>query len=568
MLPKRIENIHAFATSGDTKGVLRELRKGVPVDQRDTENSTPLAHAAGGVNSSIEVMQLLIDSGAAVNAKIEHGKNRPIGLAACSGNTEKVKLLIQAGAEINFPLPNGYTVLINAAYKLNSSDALLPMVKFLVKAGAEIDSETHYGESALSVTSRFGRFDVVKVLLEAGADPKPLSWSKLMQVVAIGTLDELKKFQLNDGDIRQRDRAGRSAWHLAVNGGDLEKVRHLFELGFDLNDRSGFGQTALIYAAEQGNVEILSWLIDTGADIEAQNDAKTTALMSACASGRTDCVRILLQAGANPTVQNEYKEKAITFAQNEETVRLLIEAGEDIGNVSTEMKRRLLGFIEDRLLNIDQAQAVAGCQRVFGRSNPQLMEIPFWQAMIRAGVSAYQAQAEFQNADLVCPTWCFDRYGMSFTELPDGRIVQIGGEHEDFYDENFCIYNEVVVHERDGRFKIYSYPEEVFPPTDFHTATYVNGFIYVVGGLGYKGTRQFGITPVYRLDCRTWSMEQISTNGENPGWIHGHQCKVEANHLLVVSGGTVCVEKAGVERAVDKQERSQLDLRNMKWARV
>jgi len=26
-------------------------------------------------------------------------------------------------------------------------------------------------------------------------------------------------------------------------------------------------------------------------------------------------------------------------------------------------------------------------------------------------------------------------------QLPDGRLVSVGGEHEDYYDPDFCIYN-------------------------------------------------------------------------------------------------------------------------------
>jgi hypothetical protein len=37
----------------------------------------------------------------------------------------------------------------------------------------------------------------------------------------------------------------------------------------------------------------------------------------------------------------------------------------------------------------------------------------------------------------------------SLTLLPDGRAIQIGGEHEDYYDPDFCIYNDVFVHEPD-----------------------------------------------------------------------------------------------------------------------
>ena len=35
----------------------------------------------------------------------------------------------------------------------------------------------------------------------------------------------------------------------------------------------------------------------------------------------------------------------------------------------------------------------------------------------------------------------FFRLGGTRTELSDGRVIWIGGEHEDGYDPDFCIYN-------------------------------------------------------------------------------------------------------------------------------
>src|SRR5262249_40902033 len=146
----------------------------------------------------------------------------------------------------------------------------------------------------------------------------------------------------------------------------------------------------------------------------------------------------------------------------------------------------------------------------FGTSNPEKMNHSFWESMIRCGVSAYRARVRFDKpfGSLEEPVWCAQRFGQSLTMLPDGRIVQIGGEHEDFSDPDFCIYNDVFVHERDQSITIYGYPESVFPPTDFHTATLIGDFIYVIGSLGYLGTRRYGETPVYRLDLRTFQMDR------------------------------------------------------------
>jgi hypothetical protein len=366
-----------------------------------------------------------------------------------------------------------------------------------------------------------------------------------------------------------QDRFGRSPWLLAACVGDLKKAELLWSSGVDLNDKDRMGDTALMNCCAHGHAEMATWLIQMGADIEAANDAGDTALILAAQAGKTDCVRALLQAGAVANRSNQYEQAAILMAANEEIVRLLIEAGADIGGISTEMKRILLGLEDRPTLEVSQAEFASGRDRRFGMSNPEIMDIPFWNEMVRAGVSAYHARMQFSPADRFGqPVWCFSRFGMSFTEFPDGRFVQIGGEHEDLYDPDFCIYNEVVFHERNGRFQIMGYPQSVFPPADFHSATYVGGFIYIIGRLGYHGDRAFGSTPVYRLNCRTWRMESLPTTGSNPGWIFEHKASVEGTNALVISGGKICEAGEGQEQTIENKGTFRLDLCSMKWSRL
>jgi hypothetical protein len=117
--------------------------------------------------------------------------------------------------------------------------------------------------------------------------------------------------------------------------------------------------------------------------------------------------------------------------------------------------------------------------------------------------------------------------------------VEIGGEHEDYYDPDFCIYNDVVVHNGQGRFRIFGYPRDVFPPTDFHSATFLDGAIYVIGNLGYPDDRRPGETPVFRLNCSTWSMEAVPSNGHVPGWIHGHRAQAQGDGTILIWGGKI-----------------------------
>ena len=88
-----------------------------------------------------------------------------------------------------------------------------------------------------------------------------------------------------------------------------------------------------------------------------------------------------------------------------------------------------------------------------------------------------QAQDEDEltgvNINTLAPVWSFDRFGQSMNILPDGRVF-IAGEHEDDYDWDFRIYNDVVVAAPNGDIEhIFGYPPEIFPPTDFHAAVFV-----------------------------------------------------------------------------------------------
>lgn len=185
-----------------------------------------------------------------------------------------------------------------------------------------------------------------------------------------------------------------------------------------------------------------------------------------------------------------------------------------------------------------------------GTANPSVMNKPFWLFQVSPGGSnAWTARTTFGNAedpfeDSDGPVWCFDRFGTTRTKLPDGRVVCIGGEHEDGYDPDFCIYNDVVVFDPPQRsdplplltpksIKIYGYPVEIFPPTDFHTSTYFadpttgKESIIIVGGLGYGGQASGIQTEVYQLDLTDFSIRRRDTSGVGPsGGIHHHKAEL------------------------------------------
>lgn len=111
----------------------------------------------------------------------------------------------------------------------------------------------------------------------------------------------------------------------------------------------------------------------------------------------------------------------------------------------------------------------------------------------------------------------------------------------------FGIYNDVFVHKGNGTIAVYGYPESECPPTDFHTATLVGDFIYVIGSLGYLGTRRHGETPVYRLNVHTLRMDRLHASGDAPGWIFRHRAVAVPPLGIRVWGGKVALAGDDVE---------------------
>ena len=107
---------------------------------------------------------------------------------------------------------------------------------------------------------------------------------------------------------------------------------------------------------------MLQWLVEIGADIEAVDNAGNTALMLAAQVGTGSCVRLLLEAGANPSRRNEYDENAMSLASTEQIIRLLVGAGGDLADISTQMRRKLTGLHGGKSLNVSKAEYHSGSQ--------------------------------------------------------------------------------------------------------------------------------------------------------------------------------------------------------------
>ena len=180
----------------------------------------------------------------------------------------------------------------------------------------------------------------------------------------------------------------------------------------------------------------------------------------------------------------------------------------------------------------------------YGTRNPERMDLAYWVEMVRCGETAWAARQRLDPRETlggwqkIAPVWCFHRFGSTRTRLPDGSVVCVAGEHEDHYDPDFCIYNDVVVLRPGGKIEIYGYPADFFPPTDFHTATLIGDVIWLIGSLGYgQADEDRARTQVLALDTSRFRLERVATRGEDPGWLSGHRAARTGDMRIRVWGG-------------------------------
>ncbi len=602
-------DIHIYSKSGQIDKV-REILDDTQLSSKsvnafDDAGLTPLMLAAKSPGASVELMQLLLDGGANINAVSRgsyHDGRSVLSHALGAGDPEKVAILLQHGADIHYRHDGDYDAIIDAVQgrDITQDARLIDLLKLLIEHGARIDGQTRYCESGVRVTSNRGRFDAVALLLKAGADEKALGWSPLMNAIALGTTEEVRSTLEAGAALETRDSWQRTPWLLAIQTGDTRKAQLLRDSGADTEARGRAGKPPLFYAIGNGHHEMLLWLLDLGMDPEQHDDSGTTALIESAEYGDPIAIDMLLSHGAkvdrgkfdsspehderlrqlfgdlgeNPLPLPEIspsEETALSYARSGTAALRLLAAGADPARLTREARRRMTGLNADptdeyRLIALDDY--LQGRYRRFGRANPELTNEPFWLAMVRSGSSAWMATQHFKDdaAKPDKPVWCADRFGQSLSLLPDGRMVEIGGEHEDGYDPDFSIYNDVFVHDGKGGIQIYSYPEKEFPPTDFHTATAVDKYIYIIGSLGYDDARQYDITPVYRLNLDNFHIDTLHTTGEMPGWIYGHRASLSAGTRIHVTGGTLCTLKDGEEQHISNQKEFFLDLESMTWS--
>lgn len=150
------------AGDGNIKKVEQLVKEGVSVNSKGTQGATPLFWAMRNYNG----FKRLLELGADPNVVFGNGDGGSVVHAAVTAKDERIlKAVFQHGGNPNLvDNQSGYTPLFSA----------LPMgvrtVEAVLDAGADINAQDRFGNTAAIAAAGRGRFEIVYKLLERGAD--------------------------------------------------------------------------------------------------------------------------------------------------------------------------------------------------------------------------------------------------------------------------------------------------------------------------------------------------------------------------------------------------------------
>ena len=124
---------------------------------------------AAAVGDTDRVRELLRDEPDAANAWAEDGF-QPLGLAVFFGNPETARVLVDAGAEINSASRNDFAVMpLHSACAVGDSDKRYELVKLLLERGADPNARQKDEFTPLMAADQHGDTRLRELLVQHGA---------------------------------------------------------------------------------------------------------------------------------------------------------------------------------------------------------------------------------------------------------------------------------------------------------------------------------------------------------------------------------------------------------------
>jgi uncharacterized protein len=231
-------------------------------------SSTPLVGAAD--HGQLECAKWLLARGVQINAADHEGWTALHSAASSTDNSERMlELLLASGAAVNACNSGGDAPL----HALASTTGSVPCARLLLAAGADTAHTNAAGAGALHAAMQLGNTELVQLLLKHNAAvllnlraPLSCQCCRLATPIAACRHPAVTKLLLAAGaDVHIRSSTGNTCLHVAVlHNHSAPCVCLLIKAGADIAAVNAAGHTAAQIARNKGN-ELLAALLDRAA---------------------------------------------------------------------------------------------------------------------------------------------------------------------------------------------------------------------------------------------------------------------------------------------------------------
>jgi cytohesin len=214
--------------------------------------------------------------------------------AIAAGDAARIKTLIAGGADVNKPRA------VKPAADKDFTRQLFLTEGELMVLQAKREQEAHT-ELPLHAAITLGKKDLVKLLLDSGADPEKAAGNgKTALHVAVRSrdADTIRLLLARRVPLEARDARGCTPFRDAAAQLAVPIAETLAAAGADVNAADNFGRTALHVAVESYSSDLLEFMLARKADLNAADKQGQTPLHLALIRRSPEMVGRLLTAGA------------------------------------------------------------------------------------------------------------------------------------------------------------------------------------------------------------------------------------------------------------------------------
>ena len=303
----------------------------------------------------VESVRYLLAHGADLSFESHYSGHNALSLACLHGHESVVKLLLEQGVDPNLPrgqLPlvmacrSGHVKIVELLLDSEADINKTPMFEIDDSDARAVDSDWmpntryRYGPNALMTACFYGHIDLVRLLLQRGANAgailefnedeyqgmTPLTFASkaghwdivklLIEVVEAAAEEEGE-----EGSEEEKDEEGEVEEEEPSEEASNDEHGDGHGVAIDWVSKWCVASTPLMHTCAQGNLEVAKMLLDLGADINKtivglHEKYADSPLLSACLHGRVEVVQFILDHDTFDPSRNAFDHAFIEAYEN------------------------------------------------------------------------------------------------------------------------------------------------------------------------------------------------------------------------------------------------------------